>query len=212
MRLPHRGLYAIADTATIGGTGGELEAAVAAAIAGGAVLVQYRDKTTDRERRIGEARRLLRICRQAGVALIINDDVQLAADIEADGVHVGAEDMNPAAARDRLPHGAIVGVSCYNSLARALKAAEDGADYVAFGSFYPSPTKPGAVRAGLSLLSDARRRLPIPVAAIGGIAPQKVPELIAAGADFVAVINGIFGASDIERAAQTYSDCFADRS
>ncbi|HET6725580.1 MAG TPA: thiamine phosphate synthase [Gammaproteobacteria bacterium] len=205
MTLPGRGLYAIADTATIGG---DIDSAVAAAIAGGAVIVQYRDKTSDSARRLREATQLSQTCHRQGAILIVNDDVELAAAAAADGVHLGVDDMDIAQARSRLPGGAIVGVSCYDSLARARQAAHDGADYIAFGSFFPSPTKPRAVRAPIGLLAEARDAVSIPLVAIGGITPQNAPSLIGAGADFLAVISGVFGASDIRGAARAYSGCF----
>lgn len=205
MTLPARGLYAIADTATIGS---DLVSAVTAAIAGGAVLIQYRDKTADGERRHRDAAQLAQTCRDRGIALIINDDVELAAATGADGVHLGADDTAIQEARARLPGGAIIGVSCYDSLARAQQAARQGADYVAFGSVYPSPTKPGAVRAPLKLLSQARAQLSLPVVAIGGITPANTAAVIEAGANFVAVISGVFGHKDVTAAARTYAGCF----
>ncbi|HET7369287.1 MAG TPA: thiamine phosphate synthase [Gammaproteobacteria bacterium] len=205
MKLPVRGLYAIADTATIRG---DVVVAVAAAIDGGAAVIQYRDKTNDGARRLREAEQLVEACHRNGATLIVNDDVELAAAAGADGVHLGADDMDIAEARSRLPGGAIIGVSCYDSLARAKEAARNGADYVAFGSFYPSPTKPGAVRAPVALLSEARRQLSVPIVAIGGITPANAPTLVDAGASFLAVISGVFGSSDIERAARNYARCF----
>lgn len=207
MTLPARGLYAIADTATIGS---DLVSAVTAAIAGGAVLIQYRDKTADGERRHRDAAQLAQTCRDRGIALIINDDVELAAATGADGVHLGADDTAIREARARLPGGAIIGVSCYDSLARAQQAARQGADYVAFGSVYPSPTKPGAVRAPVEILSAAQRQLSLPIVAIGGITPDNARGLIEAGADLLAVINGVFGAGDIADAARRYARCFDD--
>lgn len=207
MTLPARGLYAIADTATIGS---DLVSAVTAAIAGGAVLIQYRDKTADGERRHRDAAQLAQTCRDRGIALIINDDVELAAATGADGVHLGADDTAIREARARLPGGAIIGVSCYDSLARAQQAAQQGADYVAFGSVYPSPTKPGAVRAPVEILSAAQRQLSLPIVAIGGITPDNARGLIEAGADLLAVINGVFGAGDIADAARRYARCFDD--
>ncbi|HET7569014.1 MAG TPA: thiamine phosphate synthase [Gammaproteobacteria bacterium] len=205
MKLPAGGLYAITDSEM---QGDALERAVAAAIAGGAALIQYRDKTTDRRRRLRDGERLRNLCRDADIGLIINDDVELAAALNADGVHLGADDMPLAEARARLGKDAIIGVSCYDSLACAEQAAASGADYVAFGSFYPSSTKPGAVRAPIDLLRAARG-LRVPVIAIGGITPVNGQALINAGAHFLAVISGVFGTGDIQRAAQSYADLFA---
>jgi thiamine-phosphate pyrophosphorylase len=170
--------------------------------------VQYREKSTDSSRRLEESRALLALCRGHGVPLIINDDVELAATIAADGVHLGKDDGAVSAARVRLGPHAIIGVSCYDSLACAVQAAQEGADYVAFGSFFPSATKPHAVRAPLSLLTEARVKLGIPLCAIGGITPQNGGELVNAGADMLAVIQGLFGAEDVIAAARDYSRLF----
>jgi thiamine-phosphate pyrophosphorylase len=199
-----RGLYALTD----GATAPRLLAAVEAAIRGGARLVQYREKSTDPTRRLEESRALLALCRGHGVPLIINDDVELAAALGADGVHLGRDDAAVGAARVRLGPHAIIGVSCYDSLARAVQVAQEGADYVAFGSFFPSATKPGAVRAPKSLLTETRPRLGIPLCAIGGITPQNGGELVSAGADMLAVIQGLFGADDVTAAAKGYSALF----
>ncbi|HET8552244.1 MAG TPA: thiamine phosphate synthase [Gammaproteobacteria bacterium] len=204
MKLPAGGLYAITASET---RGDALEHAVAAAIAGGATLIQYRDKTTDRRRRLRDGGRLQKLCRDAGIGLIINDDVELAAALNADGVHLGVDDISLVEARARLGKNTIIGVSCYDSLACAELAAKSGADYVAFGSFYPSSTKPGAVRAPIDLLRAARG-LHVPVVAIGGITPANGKALIDAGADFLAVVSGVFAAADIELAACAYARLF----
>ncbi len=201
-----KGLYVITDTGLT--PGARLPAAVDAAIRGGARLVQYRDKSADSARREMEARLLLDLCRGHGVPLIINDDVALAARIGADGVHLGSEDLALAAARVSLGPRALIGVSCYDSLERAQTAAHAGADYVAFGSFYPSLSKPGAVRAPLALLTQARAALSIPLCAIGGITPENGAPLLAAGADLLAVIQGVFGAADGGVAARAYAQLF----
>ena len=200
------GLYAIADTGVI--TSNQLENQVAQALKGGAALVQYRDKTTDGERRETQARALLEICRQHQVPLIVNDDVQLAYDIGADGVHLGRDDMPTREARQILGEGKIIGVSCYNEFSLALRAQQSGADYVAFGSFFPSKTKPGAVRAVIELLHSAKAHLDIPVAAIGGITLENGRILIEAGADMLAVIDGLFGQEDVMSAAEHYARLF----
>ena len=202
-----QGLYAITDGARLPA----LAIAVASAIRGGARLIQYREKSTDRDRRLREARALLELCRGHGVPLIVNDDVELAGEIGAGGVHLGKDDGRIADARVRLGPRAVIGVSCYDSLERAVQAAHDGADYVAFGSFFGSVSKPAAVRAPLTLLPEARRKLNIPLCAIGGITPQNGAELVAAGADVLAAINGVFAAGDVEAAARAYSELFRQR-
>jgi thiamine-phosphate pyrophosphorylase len=201
-----RGLYAITDTALT--PGDRLEAAVAAAIRGGARLVQYRDKSRDAPRREREARALVELCHGHGVPLIVNDDVELADIAGADGVHLGKDDADPAAARVRLGPRALIGVSCYDSLPRAVGATQGGADYVAFGSFHASGTKPGAVRAPMALLGEARTALSIPVCAIGGITPDNGGELLRSGADLLAVIRGVFAETDVETAARAYARLF----
>ncbi|HKJ09452.1 MAG TPA: thiamine phosphate synthase [Gammaproteobacteria bacterium] len=202
----HRGLYVITDGAS--SAGAELPERVAEAIAGGATAVQYRDKSADTRRRLHEARALVQICRAAGVPLIVNDDVELAAEAGADGVHLGRDDGDIGRARRRLGDKALIGVSCYNDLERARHGAQAGADYLAFGRFFPSATKPDAVQADPGLLSAARRTLPLPLVAIGGITPENGGPLIAAGADLLAVIHGVFGASHVAAAAAAYVRLF----
>jgi thiamine-phosphate pyrophosphorylase len=200
--FPARGLYAITD-----GPRADLVDACAAAIEGGAAILQYRDKTSDRARRRDEASALAALCARQRVPLIVNDDVELAAGIGAAGVHLGEDDADIAAARYRLGNSAIIGVSCYASLERARKLAAVGADYLAFGAFYPSATKPHNRRAEADLLRDAKA-LGKPLVAIGGITPDNAALLIAAGADFVAAISGVFGQPDIADAARRYASQF----
>ena len=200
------GLYAITDSGAVPAM--SLAAAVAAAIRGGARLVQYRDKSTDSPRRTREAESLLALCREHEVPLIINDDVALAARLGADGMHLGRGDAPLDEARVQLGPRAIIGVSCYDSLERALAAEQAGADYVAFGSFFASPSKPQAVRAPQTLLAEAKQRLNVPICAIGGITPENGAALVAAGADMLAVISGLFASADIESAARSYAQLF----
>jgi thiamine-phosphate pyrophosphorylase len=200
--LVRRGLYAITD-----GPRGDIAAAARAALEGGAAMLQYRDKTHDAVRRLREARALADLCREFDVPLIINDDVELARAGGAAGVHLGEDDAGIAGARALLGAGAIIGISCYDSLQRAREAATTGADYLAFGAFFPSTTKPGARRAKPDLLRDARE-LGLPLVAIGGITAENGGSLIAAGADFLAVVSGVFGASDIRAAARRYKKLF----
>jgi thiamine-phosphate pyrophosphorylase len=177
-------------------------------LAGGARLVQYRDKTDERSRRRSEALDLLALCRACSVPLIINDDLALAADLGADGVHLGRDDPRLDEARRRLGPEAIIGVSCYNQLERAAAAARAGASYVAFGRFFPSGTKPLAVQAHPDLLREARRTLGLPLVAIGGITPENGGALIEAGADMLAVVGGVFGQADVRAAALAFSRLF----
>ena len=172
-----------------------------------ASCLQYRNKRADAGLREQQAVALRDLCRGADVPLIINDDAALAAKIGADGVHLGEHDGKIVAARALLGEGAIVGVSCYDELVRAESAAQEGADYIAFGAFFPSPTKPNARRAAPALL-QAAARLGLPQVAIGGITPDNARPLIAAGADLIAVISGVFDAADPVAAAQAYRACF----
>ena len=200
---PLRGLYAITRAHP------DLPQQVELALRGGARIIQYRDKTDDAVRRRAEASALLARCRDHDALLLINDDVELAAAIGADGVHIGRDDASYQHARITLGDDAIIGVSCYNRLELARDAQSLGADYVAFGSFFPSPSKPDAVPADFALLTMAHAELRIPICAIGGIRIKLAPAIVSAGADMVAVISGVFGADDIEAAAQAYTAIIA---
>jgi len=180
------------------------------AIAGGARVVQYRDKKDDRGKRLRDAKALLAVCRAAAVPLIVNDDLDLAARIGADGVHLGRDDADPREARRALGPRAIVGISCYDRLDRAVYAQEIGADYAAFGRFFPSSTKPHAVQATPDLLRRARERVALPLVAIGGITPENGRSLISAGADMLAVVDSVFGQSDIRTAATAFTRLFSN--
>jgi thiamine-phosphate pyrophosphorylase len=208
MRL--HGLYAITPGDTVTALG--LAEQVALAIAGGARVVQYRDKSDDPIKRLGEAQALSGLCREHGVPLLINDDVSLAAQVDAAGVHLGCGDASISEARRALGPRAIIGASCYNDFALAQQAAAAGVDYVAFGSFFPSPTKPEAVTADLTLLQRAAAELAVPAVAIGGITPENGRALIEAGAAMLAVITGVFAQPDIRAAARAYSALFAEPS
>ena len=199
------GLYAIADTGVL--TPDRFETALDQALQGGARIVQYRDKTDERERRAEQAATLVGLCRHHGAVAVINDDVELALASGADGVHVGRDDTEPAAVRDLLGPGRLLGVSCYNDLARALDAIACGADYVAFGSVYPSATKPEAVHAPLSLIEHARHQLELPLCAIGGITADNAAEVFAAGADMVAVLRDLFCSDDVRARAARIAAC-----
>jgi thiamine-phosphate pyrophosphorylase len=208
MKSVIHGLYAIADSAYLTATA--FVSAVAAALAGGAQVIQYRDKTRDAATREHIARELNALCRSHGVPFLINDDLAVAHAVEASGVHLGCDDPPIAAARAALGPGALIGVSCYNELERARAAQAAGADYVAFGRFFPSRTKPQAVPAPPALLRAARAELNIPIVAIGGITPDNGGSLIAAGADALAVIEGVFAQADIRAAAERYARLFHD--
>jgi len=203
MRFPARGLYAI--TQTDNKSGDTIIAEVKAAIRGGAVMVQYRDKNPVDALYL--ARELVKICHRHNVPLIINDDVELAVRAGADGVHIGKEDGAIVQARQHLGEDAIIGVSCYDFVERAIEAQAQGATYVAFGRFFPSSSKPLAAPARIETLQQAKRLLNIPIVAIGGILPENGAQLLAAGADLLAVIGGLFD-SQPEQSARAYQALF----
>lgn len=207
MPIRLRGLYAITPEAP---DGAHLLADVEAALAGGCRIVQFRDKTSPATERVARAQALRRLTQTCAATLIINDDLALAFLVKADGVHLGAEDGNLAAARAILGPGRILGASCYADFAAAQKAVAAGADYVAFGAAYPSPTKPLAPIAAVDLFFRAKSSLTAPCCAIGGITLANTPPLIAAGADMVAVISDLFGAPDIAARAAAYQRLFEE--
>ncbi|SEO93510.1 thiamine phosphate synthase [Aquisalimonas asiatica] len=194
-----RGLYAITD-ATLQPADALLERAEAV-LRGGAAVLQYRDKSQDTPRRRREAAGLLALCRDYGALFVVNDDVDLALYVGAPAVHLGRDDAGLRQARTVLPSGTLIGVSCYNSLARADTLAAAGADYLAFGRAYPSPTKPDAPPVSRDTLAAAVARYRQPVVAIGGITPENAQPLVSLGVDAVAVISGVFAAASPERAA-----------
>jgi thiamine-phosphate pyrophosphorylase len=196
-----RGLYAItpdlADTAA-------LAAKVEQALKAGVAMLQYRNKIISKDKRLLQARELALLARGYGVPFIVNDDVEVALAVGANGVHLGKDDGELAAARAKLP-GRILGASCYSDPGQARAAVHAGASYVAFGSVFPSSTKPDAMRAPLSLF---RSELGVPLCAIGGITVENAPELIAAGADLLAVISDLFDSPDIAARAAQYRKLF----
>jgi len=184
-----------------------LTALVDAALEGGAALVQYRNKTASPALRAEQTAALLRSCRAAGVPLIVNDHAAITQALAADGLHLGRDDGDIAAARATLPD-ALLGVSCYDELDRAIAAQQAGADYVAFGRFFDSVTKPGTIRASLALVAQAKRSIKLPVVAIGGITLDNAPGLIAGGIDAVAVVSALFSAPDVRAAARRFAALF----
>lgn len=199
------GLYAItpdlADT-------DDLLYRVRAALAGGARVLQYRNKTADAQLRLTQARALQTLCAARRVPLIINDHIDVALAVDAAGLHLGGEDGDIAAARAKLGAGKLLGASCYDRLELAEAALAAGADHVAFGSFFASSVKPDAVRPPLELVTRAKKHFNVPVVGIGGITPGNAPKLIAAGIDAVAVISAVFAAPDIEAAAREFQSLF----
>lgn len=200
-----RGLYLVtpelADT-------GALLGAVARVLSARPAIVQYRSKLVDPALRREQASRLLALCRQARIPLVINDDLALALEIGADGAHLGRDDGDLAGARKALGQARILGASCYGEWARAEAAVAAGVDYVAFGAMFPSSTKPQAPLAPLEMLTRAKAEFGLPVAAIGGITLDNAPLLIAAGADLPAVISDVFSAPDPAARAAAYAGLF----
>ncbi|MBL8446255.1 MAG: thiamine phosphate synthase [Zoogloeaceae bacterium] len=201
------GLYLVtpdwADTA-------RLERAVMQALVGRPALLQYRSKQSDPALRLEQAGRILRRCREAGVAMIVNDDLDLMRAVDADGLHIGRDDGDVAVLRNVVGEGRLLGVSCYDDLGRAQTAEAAGADYVAFGAIYPSATKPAATSAALGLLANARCELRCPIAAIGGISLPRAAEVVAAGAQLLAVISDVFEDADPAGRAAAYGRLWAD--
>jgi thiamine-phosphate pyrophosphorylase len=197
------GLYAITpeehDTA-------KLLSKVKLALQGGARVLQYRNKLSDAATRLEHATALLQLTREFAVPLIINDDAQLAKQVEADGVHLGGEDGSVAAARALLGTQKIIGVSCYNRLELAHEAVKQGADYVAFGALFASTVKPDAPVATLALLQQARLEIHLPKVAIGGITLANGASVLHAGADALAVISALFDAEDICLTARRFAN------
>jgi thiamine-phosphate pyrophosphorylase len=184
-----------------------LSALVESALQGGVKWVQYRNKIAPAALRRLEAIELLRVCNAHGAKLIINDDVWLAVEIGAHGAHLGREDIPGGSlqtARDALGSKRILGISCYDDLARAEVAVDAGADYIAFGSMFPSVTKPQATHASLDIIREARRRFKVPIVGIGGITTKNATQVLDAGADMIAVLTDLFDAMDIRKQAEKF--------
>jgi len=203
MKFPISGLYAITQTA--GKSIAVVLAEVEAALKGGAQVIQYRDKTPVDVFYLG--RSLVKLCHDYHVPLLVNDDPELALAVGADGVHLGKDDCDIEQARQRLGREAIIGVSCYNDIKRAIAMQAKGADYVAFGRFFSSNSKPLAAPAEIATLQQAKLAITIPIVAIGGILPENGGQLLDSGADLLAVIGGVFD-DEPEAAAHAYQALF----
>jgi thiamine-phosphate pyrophosphorylase len=204
INLPLAGLYALTPDDNLLP---RLSALVESALKGGVKWVQYRNKIAPKPLRRAQAAELLRLCRAYGAKLIVNDDVWLAVEIGADGAHLGRDDIPGGSlqtARDALGPHRILGVSCYDDLARAEVAVDAGADYIGIGSVFASASKPLATRVSLETLVEAKRRFSVPVAAIGGITVKNAPQVLAAGADMLAVLSDLFDAMDIRKQAEKF--------
>ena len=202
-----RGLYAITDERLMAES--DFLSKAELALLGGARLIQYRDKSTDTDKRLHQATALKQLCEQKGSLLIINDDIELAHTVQAHGVHLGKDDTSIAKARQQLGSHSVIGVSCYDQLDLALAAEKAGADYVAFGAFFASPTKPDAQTASLELLKIAKQQLHTPICCIGGITVNNADTLIEQGADMTAVISDLFSSDDIQTTASHIARLFS---
>lgn len=202
------GLYAITDPNLMGE---DIIVKAEQAILGGINIMQYRNKTASPEQQEQEAHQLAKLCKNHNVTFIINDNVELAINVNADGVHIGQKDLHIQQARERLGKNKIIGVTCNNKIDLALQAQQQGADYIAFGRFFKSLTKPSAPQAELSILTEARQLITIPIVAIGGITHESAPLVLAKDVDMLAVIEGIFGKADILKSAQQFVDIFNAR-
>ena len=201
-----KGLYAITDPILTPGQ--QLFEAVEAALRGGCRILQYRDKLHEAGDQLQIAHALRHLCADYGALFIVNDDIALTRAVQADGVHLGKDDTAIQEARYYLGSQTIIGISCYNDLQRAKIMVQAGADYVAFGRFFPSRTKPHAQPASLNTLRQAKQQLQIPIVAIGGITLENADRVIEAGADMLAVIHGLFGQTDIEQTASQFNQLF----
>lgn len=200
------GLYAVTDEHLIPEE--KFKQAVEAALQGGAKIIQYRDKSDDENKRFQQADILCDLCRQYKAISIINDDIALTKAVNADGIHLGRDDISITEARRSLGKEAIIGISCYNDLQLASDAEKHTASYVAFGAMFSSPTKPGAITSDPHIITAAKQQLSIPVCAIGGITEQNIQQLVQQGADMTAVISSLFSSKDIKGSADTLSQYF----
>ncbi len=201
-----KGLYAITDEKLI--TNERFSEAVKLALQGGARIVQYRDKSNNPQKRLQQAGILCSLCEQYQAVSIINDDIELAKAVNADGLHLGKDDRSLTLARQVLGENTIIGVSCYNDLDRAIEAENNNADYVAFGAIFSSTTKPDANIAGLDIIAKAKQQLSIPVCTIGGITKENIQQVVQQGADMAAVISGIFFTNDIKQSTTELNQFF----
>ena len=205
-----QGLYAITDAELMADN---FEQAVSQTLKGGSRIIQYRDKSDNQHKRLDQALFIRQLCHRYKALFIINDDIELALMTNADGVHLGKDDIDLGVARQQLGNDKIIGVSCYNQLEMAIEAELAGADYVAFGAFFSSTIKPEAIHAPISLIKQAKARIQIPVCCIGGITANNAGQLIEAGADMIAVISDIFkpvnSDQDIKLASQCLSKLFS---
>lgn len=201
------GLYGITDQKLMPDLNSMLTQ-VESSLKGGTRIIQYRDKTSDEKQRLQQACALNELCKSYQIPLLINDDVELAKKCEAAGVHLGQSDGCVNAAREVLGPAAVIGVTCHDSLEFALQAESEGADYVAFGAFFPSKTKPNAKPAPLGLIKEVKAQVQLPIVAIGGISVDNAEQIISAGADMVAVVHALYAQPDIQATAEQFHQLF----
>jgi len=201
-----RGLYAITDSHSI--SADLFDLSIQQVLQGGARIIQYRDKSHDEKKRLSQANSLRKLCDRYDALLIINDDIDLALSTNADGVHLGKDDVSLTDARKKLGHRFIIGRSCYNNIDLAIEAEKDGANYIALGAIYKSPTKPEAPCITLDFIQYASTVLSVPICAIGGITTQNANAVIEAGVDMIAVISDLFSHDDIQARSKALSCMF----
>jgi thiamine-phosphate pyrophosphorylase len=200
------GLYVITDENLI--PEHQLLQQIKTVVSHGAKIVQYRAKSTPNSAQLRQAKQLSEYCHDAGALFLINDNLDLAIASNADGVHLGQNDTAITVARQTLGPQAIIGITCHQSIELALLAEHNSANYVAFGRFYPSRTKPSATKAEISVLIEARKKLTVPIVAIGGITPDNGKPLISAGADMLAAIQSVFGSPTPDKVCETFQTLF----
>jgi thiamine-phosphate pyrophosphorylase len=203
------GLYPVSESSLI--YYDSLPSALELMFEGGVTIFQLRDKSQDKSHLLSVCKEIRRICNQYGALFIIDDDVEFAINIDADGVHLGEHDMTIEMARAKLGNGKIIGASCYGSIERALQMQAAGADYAAFGAFFASKTKPLAPTVERGILEEAKKALNIPICAIGGITDTNASELTSKGADMVAVITDIWQCDDLHEKIINYKRYFNDK-
>lgn len=208
--MPVRGIYAITDPVLLPGQ--RLYSGVEQALAGGIRLIQYRDKAAAWDQQLRRTKELMRICQDYEAQLIVNDNVNLAYECGATGVHLGQGDESIAVARQQLGVSALIGITCHDQLALARLAHQQGASYVAFGRFFPSATKPEAPCAPIGILQEALHQIPCPVVAIGGLSSENMQKVICAGAHAVALCNSLFADHDINLKARRLVELFHEQS
>jgi len=204
-----RGLYVITDKKLIGRD--QFVVTVEKSIKGGASIIQLREKDTPEKEIIDLGRQILQVTKKYNVPLIINDSPELTREIGADGVHLGGDDKSIKDARDILGDAAIIGVTCYNEIERGLYAVQNGADYVAFGTPYYTPTKPEREPTSIDTLKEAVSLInTIPIFAIGGITKENAGPILETGVNGIAVITSIFGSTDPETAARELTKLYRE--